>query len=224
MIFGVPLIATFLLVLAGCDSAPGRPRREDMPILPNQVKDFAVLWSENCRGCHGADGTLGAARPMNDPIYLAVVSDVELESVIAQGVAETAMPAFALSHGGTLTDEQIDIVAREMRARWGKPDALGGASAPPYRASKVGDATRGALGYAKFCARCHGADGTGGDAPGSIIDPSYLALVSDQALRSAVLFGRIDLGMPDWRGYVPGQPMSDQEINDVVAWLRAGRS
>ena len=34
---------------------------------------------------------------------------------------------------------------------------------------------------------------------GSIVDPAYLALVSDQALRTTVIAGRPDLGMPDWR-------------------------
>jgi hypothetical protein len=48
-------------------------------------------------------------------------------------------------------------------------------------------------------------------------------LVSESALRSAVIFGRIDLGMPDWRSYAAGRPMSDQEIADVVAWLASKR-
>ena len=30
-------------------------------------------------------------------------------------------------------------------------------------------------------------------------------------------------GAPDWRGYVPGRPMSDQEVSDVVAWLASQR-
>jgi cytochrome c oxidase cbb3-type subunit 3/ubiquinol-cytochrome c reductase cytochrome c subunit len=29
--------------------------------------------------------------------------------------------------------------------------------------------------------------------------------------------------MPDWRNDVAGQPMSDQEITDVVAWLSSQR-
>jgi hypothetical protein len=34
-----------------------------------------------------------------------------------------------------------------------------------------------------------------------------------------VIIGRPELGAPDWRGDVPGKPMSGQEISDVVAWL-----
>jgi cytochrome c oxidase cbb3-type subunit 3/ubiquinol-cytochrome c reductase cytochrome c subunit len=56
-----------------------------------------------------------------------------------------------------------------------------------------------------------------------VADASYLALVSDQYLRTTVIAGRIDLGMPDWRGYTPGQPLTSREIADVVAWLIAQR-
>ena len=74
-----------------------------------------------------------------------------------------------------------------------------------------------------WCARCHGADGTGGPRGGSIVDGSYLGLVSDQGLRTAVLVGRPALGMPDWRSLVPGRPMSAADVADVVAWLAARR-
>ena len=54
------------------------------------------------------------------------------------------------------------------------------------------------------------------------MDPAYLALVSDQGLRVAVIAGRPDLGMPDWRS-VAGQPLSRQQISDIVAWLTTQR-
>jgi hypothetical protein len=31
------------------------------------------------------------------------------------------------------------------------------------------------------------------------------------------------MGAPDWRGNVPGKPMSSQNVSDVVAWLAAQR-
>jgi cytochrome c oxidase cbb3-type subunit 3 len=55
------------------------------------------------------------------------------------------------------------------------------------------------------------------------MNDSFLALVSDQALRTIIITGRPELGAPDWRGNVPGKPMSDQEITDVVAWLASHR-
>jgi mono/diheme cytochrome c family protein len=77
--------------------------------------------------------------------------------------------------------------------------------------------------YATFCARCHGADGTGGGSGGSIVDGSYLGLVSDQALRTVVLVGRPKLGMPDFRSLVPGRTMTAPEVADLVAWLAMKR-
>ena len=44
-----------------------------------------VLYRRNCAGCHGADGKLGPAPPLNDPIFLAIVADDELLQVITDG-------------------------------------------------------------------------------------------------------------------------------------------
>jgi hypothetical protein len=52
---------------------------------------------------------------------------------------------------------------------------------------------------------------------------SYLALVSDQSLRTTVIAGRPEMGAPDWRGDVSGKAMSPEEVSDVVAWLAAQR-
>jgi cytochrome c oxidase cbb3-type subunit 3/ubiquinol-cytochrome c reductase cytochrome c subunit len=148
-----------------------------------------------------------------------------VRQVTAKGVAGTLMPAFAKSAGGTLTDQQIDSLVRGILA-WSRPDVLGG-SPPPYAASAKGDPTQGQKAFAEFCAHCHGAGGKGAkDAPGSIVDPSYLALVSDQSLRSTISAGRPDQGMPDWRSDISGsgaRAMTDREITDIAAWLAAQR-
>ena len=60
---------------------------------------------------------------------------------------------------------------------------------------------------------------SGGPKGSAITNDSFLALVSDQGLRTIVIAGRPELGAPDWRGNVRGKPMSDQEVTDVVAWL-----
>jgi len=67
-------------------------------------------------------------------------------------------------------------------------------------------------------------DGRGGNKASSIVDTAYLALVSDQELRTIVIAGRPELGAPDWRGDVEGRPMSAEEISDVVAWLSSHRA
>ena len=216
------------MLVAGCDALPGRPTEADRPLRPSQVKDFAQLYSQNCSGCHGNDGKFGAALPLHNPIFLALVDDAALRQIIRQGVRGTAMPPFAHSAGGVLTDEQIDIVINGMRQRWGRLDALAGMSPPPYASDEDGDVDRGRDVYRASCQSCHGPDGTGtaraARVIGSIVDPSYLALVSAQALRTLVIAGRPDLDHPDWRGYPPGQPLTGQQVSDVVAWLVAQRA
>ena len=184
---------------------------------------IAALYGANCAGCHGAGGSGGAAQPLRDPLYLAVADDATIRRVVRNGVAGTAMPAFAQSAGGMLTDEQIDAIVSGIRTQWGKPNAVRGLNPPPYAAHGAGDAKRGGGVYAAYCASCHGADGRGGERASSIVDGSFLALVSNQSLRTTVIVGRPELGAPDWRGNVPGKPMSAEEVSDVVAWLAAQR-
>ncbi len=129
-----------------------------------------------------------------------------------------------------LTDQQIDVLAQGMMQEWSRPDLFAGQNIPPYRATVAGDAARGQQAFGTFCARCHGVAGEGsaGDTKsgtgkvGSIVDGSYLALISDQALRSITIAGRPDQGMPDWRSYA-AQPLTDQQITDIVAWLSSKR-
>jgi len=227
----IMLVAIILLGLtAGCDQLPGKPTPDERWQPATEVTDFSQLYAQNCSGCHGADGHLGAARPLNDPLYLVLVSTDTLRTAIAQGVPGTSAPAFAQQAGGNLTDKQIDVLVEGMKSRWGKIETFKNVALPPYdlheasaMGSGPGDPQRGAVAYQTYCAQCHGKDGSGGPKGGSVIDPAYLALVSDQALRTAVIVGRGDLGMPDWRTNIAGQPMSPQEISDVVAWLTSQR-
>ncbi len=133
------------------------------------------------------------------------------------------MPAFADSAGGMLTDAQIDVITKGMRSRWSKQGVLDTGSAPFYAPKSAGDAQRGEVAYKTFCQSCHGPGGRGGPKGSAITDDSFLALVSDQGLRTIVIAGRPELRAPDWRGNLPGKPMSDQEVTDVVAWLASRR-
>jgi len=199
-----------------------RPPVDSQVVAPGKILDFAVLYSENCAGCHGQTGQGGLAIALGDPVYLAIADDAAVRATAAQGVSGTAMPAFAQSSGGSLTDAQIDAIVAGIRT-WAKPGFLSGSTPPPYKAQAPGDPSRGANVYNAYCSSCHGAGGRGGEHASSIVDDSYLALVSDQALRTTVIAGRPDLGAPDWRGDVPGKPMSPENVSDVVAWLSAQR-
>jgi cytochrome c oxidase cbb3-type subunit III len=212
-----------LMLLSACSSPPGRPGKDSEEPAPSEISDFKTLYTENCAGCHGTDGRGGAAVALADPVYLAIVDEPSMRKVIANGVHGTSMPAFAQSAGGMLTDNQIDLIATGIRSRWSRPGILTRANVPSYAAKSTGDVQRGEASYKTYCSSCHGPQGQGGRKGSAITNDSFLALVSDQGLRTIVIAGRPELGAPDWRGNVAGEPMSDQEITDVVAWLASHR-
>ena len=218
----IALALALLIAICGCNNAPGRSATDSEVLRPNQVLNFETLYQQNCAGCHGEQGKGGAAIALNSPVYLAIADDATLRRIAAQGVPGTAMPAFAESSGGMLTDEQISAIVGGIRSHWSKPDALDPAP-PSYSTSVPGDAHHGANVYDTHCSSCHGTAGRGGNRAGSIVDGSFLSLTSDQYLRTIVIVGRPELGAPDWRDNVSGKPMSQQEISDVVAWLSAQR-
>ena len=154
-----------------------------------------------------------------NPVYLALADDRTIRNVISTGVRGTAMPAFAENAGGLLTNQQIDVIIQQMRARWSRPGILDGANPPGYAAKSAGDPQRGQAAYSTFCESCHGRDGRGGPKGSAITSDAFLALVTDQELRTIVIAGRPELGAPDWRGNVPGKAMSAQDVSDVVTWL-----
>ena len=116
-----------MLLLSGCSAPPGQPRKASETLSPNEVVEFGTLYSENCAGCHGAEGRGGAAIALADPVYLGLADETAMRKVIANGVRGTSMPAFAQSAGGMLTDKQIDVITSKIRARWGRPGILDGA-------------------------------------------------------------------------------------------------
>ncbi len=212
-----PIVWLPLLALAsGCD-LPGKPDPKDRFVYPNKEADFGKLYAKNCAGCHGAEGKFGPAPPLNDSVFLAIVPDDVLVKVISGGRAGTSMPAFADSLGGTLTAEQVKILAAGIRTYWKTPPATG-KDWPPYLATTKGDAKSGVAVFEKSCKGCHGDEGKGTAKVGAINDSAFLDLASDQMLRRYVITGRPDLGMPNC---LEGKdrPLTFAEVDDVTALL-----
>jgi mono/diheme cytochrome c family protein len=184
------LVTLSLLLAGGCD-LPGQPSEDNRPKPEDRVTDFGVLYATRCAGCHGADGKLGPAPPLNDPIFLAIVPDLELRRVIYEGRAVTPgqkspMPGFGRSSGipltdaqlnalgesteerpaavrlqGPLTDAQVRILAEGIKKHWGPPAS---GSLPAYLSptrGKGGDDKKGDRVFARACAGCHGQQGRG---------------------------------------------------------------
>jgi cytochrome c oxidase cbb3-type subunit 3/ubiquinol-cytochrome c reductase cytochrome c subunit len=233
-----PLLMTCVLTLAllGCRNAPGKPKPGDEALSPEQVLNFNTLYKQNCSACHGEDGRKGAAISLSNAVYIAMAGETTIQRITANGVPQTLMPAFAKSNGGMLTDQQVAVLAHGIVENWGRPTILNGHAPPAYTSTLTGDAVAGFQAFTTFCARCHGADGRGisaktssqssAESTGSIVDPAYLALISDQSLRSTIIAGRPDEHMPDWRTDASGpntRAMTDQEITDTVTWLASKR-
>ena len=218
------LVVLSLVMLAGCSIPDGQPQTNSEPVAPNQVLDFETLYAQNCAGCHGAQGRGGASIALANPVYLAIVDETTMRNIVTKGIRGTSMPAFAERAGGMLTEQQIEAITSGIFSRWGRKQVLDGANPPPYAAKAAGNVDHGQVVFGTFCASCHGSEGGGTQKGSAITNDSFLALVSDQVLRTIVITGRPELGAPDWRGNVPGRPMTDQEITDVVAWLASRRA
>lgn len=205
-----------ILAITSCD-APGRRAAATAAIRPSDVADFRLLYSENCSGCHGANGQGALTVGIGTPVYLAIADDATIRHLVEEGRPGTAMPAFAQKAGGLLTDAQVEILVRGIRG-WAKPETFGPNKPPAYTASQPGDPTRGQGVFKTFCFSCHDPNSRGARV---ITDSSYLNLVSDQHLRTVIITGMPHLGMPDWRSH--SKPLSDADVTDVVAWVAAQR-
>ncbi len=87
----------------------------------------------------------------------------------------------------------------------------------------AGDPVRGQRLYATACANCHGWEGRGelGMGP-AVTNPDFLAAADDAFLWATVAYGRRDTPMfPSLRGLVGVRQLDEQEISDLVAYLRS---
>jgi cytochrome c oxidase cbb3-type subunit III len=229
------VLAGLLVCCAGGCDLPGRPKPADRWVAPSSELSFGVLFRRNCAGCHGSDGKLGPAPPLNDKLFLALVPDDELKRVVAEGRPGTLMPAFSAANGGQLTAVQVRVLADGIKARWGPVQAVP-ADTPAYRLEtaarpdRTGSPEAGLAVFGRACASCHGEIYGGdpqGEPVGPINAPEFLDLWSDQALRRLVITGRPDLGMPactDQSGRPEGfTPLTSHEVSELVALLASWR-
>jgi mono/diheme cytochrome c family protein len=227
-------IVICLFALPGCSDAklPGKPTLGQEYVMPEEITDFKDLYGQRCAGCHGADGTLDAGPPLNDPLFLALVSSDELTTVIANG--RKLMPAWSQSSGGPLTEKQIASLVEGIKQRkWDNKSSTAISSIPPNAPplqpaiEQKGDQQRGEKVFAAACASCHGDNGEGTDMAGAVNNPALLTLVSDTLLRRIIITGRPDLEMPDFAD-ASGRasdfkPLTTEDINDLIALLNHWR-
>jgi cytochrome c oxidase cbb3-type subunit III len=210
------LSAASALCCSACYRTAGSFDQAAAYVRPDDVVNFWTLYNENCSACHGQNGQNGPALDLANPVYQSLVDDGSLKKWITRGIPGTEMPAFGVSAGGFLTEDQIDALVAGIRANWAKEN-LGSANLPAYSTTSQGDVKSGEQTYNAVCLSCHQRS------EDRVSDPSYLALVSDQALRTITIAGRPDLGQPDWQQVRPDRPLTNDEVSNVVAYLASLR-
>ncbi len=211
-----------LMVCAACSNFPGVHRPESAVVTPSDVVDFNTLYGQNCAGCHGVDGN---GRSRHCPGESGVSRDCRRHRDSPHRRKRSARHADAgfCSECGRNAHRQTDrrssagdpIVGETRRSRRSESATL--YSAGSRRSAARRRCLSDLLFLLSWSRRPRRKQGQ------FDCDGSYLALVSDQQLRTIVIAGRPELGAPDWRGDVEGRPMSAQDISDVVAWLSSQR-
>ena len=229
------------LPLSGCGSATGSDTEQRVvfddwmpgkPLESERERPYAYqlnaekIFDTSCSGCHGTDGRLGPAPPLNDQIFLAIYSPAQMLEILAEGRNDGLMPAFDAGHVGGLTEKQRQILVKSIWDRWGHTSDLP-ADIPPYLPQASGMPTAGKAIFAAACSRCHGDAGKGGSA-GALNERGFLALVSDQLLRRIMITGRPDLGCPNFvqSGTESSlkRPLNGNDIANVVSLMSAWRA
>ena len=200
------------LVLAGCRVEPGSAQA-----IASRTYGPA-LYAERCAVCHGEQGEgLGkVGNAIGNQEFLATASDGFLETAIAQGRPGTTMVPWA-ENG--LNQYQIRSLVRYMRT-WQTTPSVG---LDPTKVAQ-GDRARGEGLYAQHCASCHGPQGDPGRDPNlagtHLSNPVFLAQASDAFLSYAIANGRTGTTMQAF-SQAKGGPLDDQQIEDVVTYIRS---
>ncbi len=185
--------------------------------VTNQDKAIAVsagqkLFQANCVTCHGANGEGDIGPALNDSTFLKTTADDTIFSVISSGIPGTQMPAWNQSHGGPLTDENVNQLVAFLRS-WQD-------TAPDRRNAPLqGDAGNGTVIFNSVCAICHGPNGTGTDKAAAINVADHLNQFDDAWYKDTIMKGRPAKGMPTW-----GTVLSPQQTADLLALIDQWRA
>lgn len=181
------------------------------------IKEGEQLYNQNCAICHQADaiGKPGFAPSLTNPELLSIASDKFFETTIRDGRADTGMPPWA--HLGR---KNIQSIVAYLRSHSKLPDRSNEVDAQP---ASHGDQRLGKQWFVDICSTCHGVNGDGYSSGGTgtaIGKAGFLGKASDGFIRETVKHGRSNtrmLGFSDSTGLAH---LSDQEIDDVIAYMR----
>jgi mono/diheme cytochrome c family protein len=188
----------------------------------DELEQGARLYAENCAVCHGpnGEGRVGATLAKDWP---SIRPDLRVKDTIVNGVSGSPMPAWSQQKGGPLTDEEIEalvayILSWETGGPRVPPPAPTVTPRPPITPAPgvQGDPNRGAVVYDQNCAVCHGPNGEG--RVGATLAKVWPSIRPDLRVKGTVENGVPGSPMPAW-SQGKGGPLSDQDVNDVVAFI-----
>ncbi len=114
LVFMVVLLAGFVAYRVREPSLRRDAKKEQ---TASYTKIGAQLFASNCAQCHGKNGTGGGGAPtLNSSQFLKATTDDQARMLVSSGVPGSAMSAWSLDNGGTLTDEQIRGVVTYLRS------------------------------------------------------------------------------------------------------------
>jgi len=183
-----------------------------------EIETGETQYNQNCSFCHQPDaiGKPGFAPSLTNPELLSISSDKFFEGTIRDGRAGTGMPPF--SHLGR---KNIKAIVAYLRSH----SKLKNISAKvDKQADAHGDPRLGKQWYNYICSTCHGIEGDGYLAGGTgtaIGKPGFLNKVSDGFIRTTVKKGRSNTRMLGFQGAEGLADLNDQEIDDIIVYLRS---
>ena len=177
-------------LLSGCAAAPGR-RAKVRRRCADRDHGIPTLYAENCAGCHGPEGKDGAAIALADPVFLAIADDASIRR--ASPTAYPAPDAGFRAERRRHAHRQADRCDRARDPLLGEAGITSATHPPSYAAEVLAiPARRGRIRHVLLVVPWPGR--TRRQKASSIMNDSFLALVSDQGLRTIVIIGRPGTG------------------------------
>ncbi|MCF8345603.1 MAG: c-type cytochrome [Bacteroidales bacterium] len=175
-------------------------------------------FSMACSGCHGKEGTGKSYEEydMGTPAVLGkdfqrVVSDDFIVFTLLKGRSQREMASWMSDISG-LREVEISGLARMVR-----PDRTAGKTVYDDAAFQRAEVAEGEKLFARYCATCHGTEGSGGIAL-RLNQADLLAHTDNSFLLYTLQTGRAEAVMPDW------QNLSVQELYALVKYMRSWHS
>ncbi len=182
------------------------------------IEEGEQLYNQNCVFCHQADaiGKPGFAPSLTNKEFLSMASDKLFEGTIRDGRPGTGMPPFA--HLGR---SKVQTIVAYLRSHSELPNRSAEIDAQP---DAHGDPRLGKQWFDYICSTCHGVNGDGYSAGGTgtaIGKEGFLVKASDGFIRETIKQGRSNTRMLGFSGADGLANLSDQEIDDIIVYLRS---